>query len=84
MDANFKFTMNTASYNKNSDGSIFSKRVLSKLLINNFLGVPADKALMNSTQPHAIVGDERFSLKQNISESVSKKELEPSKKNLLL
>lgn len=55
MDANFKFTiMYAVSYSKNSDGSIFSKRVLSKLLINNFLGVPADKALMNSTQPHAI------------------------------
>lgn len=63
MDTNYKFTIiDTGSYGKNSDGSIFSNSVMGKQLMDRYLGVPPDKALINSTLPNTIVGVEAFPL----------------------
>ena len=81
VDANYKFTIiDTGSYGKNSDGSIFSNSVMGKRLMNNSLGVPADKSLINTTLPHVIVADEAFPLKRNLLRSFPRENLNLSKK----
>ncbi|XP_045134782.1 uncharacterized protein LOC123518150 [Portunus trituberculatus] len=81
VDANYKFTIiDTGSYGKNSDGAIFNHSLMGKRLMNNSLGVPADQAVMNTTSPHVIVGDEAFPLKRNLMRPFPRENLNFSKR----
>ncbi|KAB0803091.1 hypothetical protein PPYR_00061 [Photinus pyralis] len=79
VDADYKFiAINVGSYGRNSDGGIFEKSDIGKMLDQRTLNVPADSPLEpnGSPQPHVIVGDEAFPLKKYLLRPYSKSHLQ--------
>lgn len=79
VDAHYKFiVVDVGSYGRNSDGGIFEKSTLGKLLDQKKLNIPEDQPLMPGSEPlpYVIVGDEAFPLKHYL--------LRPYNKNALL
>jgi len=67
VDANYKFTIiDVGGYGKSTDGGLFARSILGKLLEANMLSIPNSKPLPNSEEPlpFVIVGDKAFPIKQ--------------------
>lgn len=85
VDADYKFTaIDVGSYGRNSDGGIFSKSTIGKMLENKTLNVPEDVPLVTNgiPQPYVILGDEAFPLKRYLLRPYSRCHLgenEPNK-----
>lgn len=85
VDAYYKFVVvDVGAYGRNSDGGIFEKSTLGKLLDQKKLNIPEDKPLIPGSEPlpHVIVGDEAFPLKHYLLRPYSKNDLlnnEPNK-----
>lgn len=74
------FIADSGSYTKNSDGSKCSNSVKCRRLINISSGVPAGKALINTTLPLVKVGDEAFLRRRNLMRPFPRVNLNHSKK----
>lgn len=66
VDADYKFTLiDVGSYGRNSDGEIFSKSTIGKMLENKTLIVHEDVRMeYHSHTLYVILGDETFPLKR--------------------
>lgn len=81
VDADYRlFIVDSGSYTKNSDGSKCSNSVKCRRLINISSGVPAGKALINTTLPLVKVGDEAFLRRRNLMRPFPRDNLNHSKK----
>ncbi|KAK4879944.1 hypothetical protein RN001_008090 [Aquatica leii] len=70
-------------YGRNSDGNVFAKSTLGKLLENKKLNVPADTPLTENERnlPYTIVGDEAFLLKTYLLRPYSRNSIGGNEEN---
>lgn len=84
VDSNYKFiSVNVGSYGRNSDGNIFAKSKLGRLLEQGRLNIPMDIPLTESGEPipYVIVGDEAFPLKAYLMRPYSRNTIQGNEPN---
>lgn len=83
-DANYCFiSVDIGAYGKSNDSSIFRDSVLYKKLVEKTLDIPDPKPISHTDTtplPHVIVGDEAFSLSENIMRPYCGKSLTTTKR----
>jgi len=84
VDANYKFVyIDVGAFGKESDSTLFEKTPFYKKLVNNQLNIPKCQPLPGTTSPnmaYTFIGDEAFSLSQNMMRPFSGKLLSNTKR----